>query len=714
MATLSWSDTFEPGTSYAIEQKGQDGTWSSVDAVPGTTGMGSSLTWSRTINATTTLRVSVQKIGYEVPLDTASGASSVQVVVPASAPTIVLGQVPPISGTANASISGGGTYSSVSYYLDLNLAGTSTTGPSYSAALDTSGLTAGPHLILARLAAGPDTYIELRLQVQVANPEVAVAVKVVGAGTAFPITSGPGKVSVAATSAYSITSVTASLDGKTLGTLKAPNGCEVLLCVTLDHYQFPIDTTVVGSGSHTITAQATDANGATSSRVITVVFSNPPTISLTSPFDGELVNGNLQIAGTFKTDRASTTVSFSVTLGSLPMVNTSTSPFSFSTSFSLAGVTPGSYTLTATATDSGGLTTTVTDTVTVTSSPSLVYQPIVTIGAGGSLVTAGGAYILYSPPDGSMHLRSGNTDTTLPLGAIQAIGFWTVTDGGYVLTSGSERNPNLNYSIYMWPPGGTAKNLSSAAQTTGSDDQLLAVHYPWVLWTSYALNQNGNEYVFYNVTTGQQLQIQSPANMVLGNIYSDFFVANGNITLFYWQDKSSTSGSSDYNVLRWDQATNTSVAITSDGLSVYPQTDGTGVAWQTRPSSGAGPYTLTTMDLASSTTKVLSTTLVSFQLSSGLLGWMDQTLSGFTVTGQAINAWDGTTASPVSTLPNTVFFGSSGGYIFFEEGGKLYAWSSSGGRQILFDAAPGQVRLTGKTVYFTNGTSQAVYGVRLP
>jgi hypothetical protein len=511
--------------------------------------------------------------------------------------------------------------------------------------------------------------------------------------------------------------VTATLDGKTLGTLTAPNGCDTIsgLCAIVDRYQFPVNTTAVGSGSHTITAQATDANGATASRVITVVFSNPPALTLTSPFDGELVNGNLPIAGTFGTDKPSTTVSLSVTLGSLPVVNTSTSPFN--TSFSLAGVTPGSYTLTATATDSGGLSTTITDTVTVTSSPSLVYTPVFKLGAGASLLAVGGAYIVHANPvpDGSIHLHSGNTDTTLPLGTIQNPMGWTVTDTGYVFADGTGGDrAGANNSVYMWPPGGAAKNLSTAAGSTSVYDNLVQVHYPWVLWNSAFQNQNGNEDVFYNVSTGKQYQIKSPQGFILGGS-GDFFTTNGQLTLFEWEENQSTSGSTTANVLRWDQATNTLVQVTNDGLSLYPQTDGTRVAWQTDRGSLYRPtgYTLTTMDLASTTTEVLSTNIASFALRDGLLGWLEQTLSGSTVASQAIKASDGTTTSTISTQLGTVFFGSSGGFVFFEEGGKLYAWSSSGGRKLLFEAAPGPVRLTGKTVYFTNGTSQAVYAVTL-
>lgn len=695
LATLSWSDTFPAGISYGIEQQGADGTWTQIDAVPGSSGSGSPLSWAGTTNVTTTFRISAQRTNYAVPLDTSSGNTSLTVTVPAVAPTIVLDQIPPISGTVNVSIGGGGSYSSVSYYVDLILAGTSTTGPNYSVPVNTSGLTTGSHLFLAQLTTGPDSYIDVRLPVEVMNPEVAVQVSVSG-------TSGPVEVNVAATSNYGITSVTASLDGNTLGTLTTPNGCPNSCSL----YQFPVNATTVGSGSHTITAQATDGNGAVASKIVTVTFDNPPTINLTSPVDGALVNGNLQMTGTFGTDKPSASVSLNVTLGNLPILKTSTSPFS--SSFSLAGVTPGTYTLTAIATDSDGLSMTVTDLVTVTSSPSLVYTPVFTAGAGSVILATSGAYILYSATDGTIHQHYGSVDVTLPLGAIQNIFGWTVTDTGYVFAQGFGRDrPGANTSIYMWPPGGAASNLSIAASSTGIDDQLLPVHYPWVLWCSSHQDVNWNEYVLYNVSTGQQYDIYGPSNATLvGNNYSDFVTLNGQLTLFYWAESGSAT-----NVLRWDQTTNTSVQLTNDGLSLYPQTDGIRVAWQTaqRPLPPSAPYTLTTLDLASNTTQVLSTIMSQFQLSSGLLGWVEQTAAT-----RAIKASDGTTTSTVSPLLGTVFFGSSGGYIVFEESGKMYAWSVSGGRLLLFDAAPGQVNLTGKTVYFTNGTQQVVYAVPLP
>jgi hypothetical protein len=698
MVSLSWSDTFSAGTTYQIQQQATADTWTVLDSIPGMTGSGSPLTWTHNMNVTSTLRVAADRTGYQVPLDTPSGSTSVQITVPPTPPTIILDQPQPVSGTVNVSIGGGGTYSSVSYYVDLNLLGSSTAAPHYGIALDTSTLTAGPHLLLARLLTSPDSYLEIRLTFQVATQDkTAVGISVLG-------TSGTVYVNVSATSSFNITSVTATLDGKSIGTLAAPNACSYgadFCSFGGNVYQFPVNATAAGSGPHTVTAQATDGNGVVTSSSVTVTFNNPPVLNLTSPFDGVLVTGTLPITGTFSSDKPTATFSLNVTLGSLPVLSTTTSPFS--TSFSLAGVQPGTYTLTATVTDNSGESTVITDLVTVTSA-GLAYPPVLTLGKSTSLLSVGGQNVLYSDSYGVVHLHTTAEDEVLPLGSIQNLIDWTVTDGGYVFASGMGHDRgNGNYSVYMWAPGSSeAANLSLLVNSTAIYDQLLTVHYPWVLWSSFHAAWDG--YVFYNVSTGQQVDVAAPAGATsVGNDNSDFFQSNGQLTLFYWAEFAGTTGANAYNVMRWDQSTGASVALTNDGVSLYPQTDGVRVAWQSPPLQL--PYSLTTRDLASNTTTVLSTDMTVFQLANGLLGWRD---------GTGIRASVGTTTSTISTLQGTSFVGSSGGYVVFEENTKLYAWSPAGGRQLLFEAAPGQVHLTGKTVYFTNGNQQVLYAVTLP
>ena len=128
VTTLQWTDSFPAGTAYGIEQASSSGTWSSIDSVPGTTGSGATLVWTRTTNATTTLRVAAQKTGYEVPLNTPSGNNSVQITVPASTPTLQIDQAQPLNGVVTLSIAGGGSYSAVMWTVDLQTLGSSSSG----------------------------------------------------------------------------------------------------------------------------------------------------------------------------------------------------------------------------------------------------------------------------------------------------------------------------------------------------------------------------------------------------------------------------------------------------------------------------------------------------------------------------------------------------------------------------------------------------------
>jgi hypothetical protein len=712
-ATLAWSDTFPAGTSYSIEQLAADGSWSSLDAVPGTSGSGAALSWTRTVNSATTLRVAVPETGYSVPLDTPSGKTSVMVAPPAAIPTITLSQAQPVSGNVTLSIAGGNSYSEVLWFVDLNSIGNSTAGPDYSIVLNAGTLTQGSHLILAQLESSPDSYLQIRLTMQAQNPEVTVNANVVG-------TSGTVSLNVSATSAYGIVSVTATLDGNTIGTLTAPN-CTFGGPYGCSPYEFTINATAAGSGTHTVSVVATDGNGVSASQTFQVTFSDPPTLTVTTPFDGALVYGTLAVAGSFSTDRPGVTVSVAATLGSVTILNATSSPFSGS--FSLSGVTPGTYTLTVIATDSTGLTTTVSDAVTVTASASLVYTPLLTLGANGTILAVSSSNILYQDSGGNIHVHTPSSDTVITLGALTNPGDWQITDSGDVLANafGMDR-PSGDFSVYRWAPGATsAADVSIAAGSTSIYDQLLSVHFPWVLWASLESSTSSwSQYTLYNVTTGQNITVPGPPGTTVANDSCDFTTINGNLVLFFSASYENASLQTLNNIYSWSQATGTTTQLTSDGLSIYPQTDGTTVAWQTFSAAPAADslyttYTLWTENIATSSAATLSSDMARFQLNAGVLAWVEQTISGSgdnqTVTAQAIKASNGSTTSTLTNLLSSVFFGSSGGYAAYEMNGQLYDWSPAGGSVLLFNAAPGQVHLAGSTIYFTNAASQVVYAV---
>ena len=124
------------------------------------------------------------------------------------------------------------------------------------------------------------------------------------------------------------------------------------------------------------------------------------------------------------------------------------------------------------------------------------------------------------------------------------------------------------------------------------------------------------------------------------------------------------------------------------------------------------------IDITSGVQQTLSTTLSQsptsqyasgqFQLADGLLAWEESD-----ATSAAIKVFDGTTVTTVSSRLSGRLYGTGGGYVLFGEDSKLYVWSTAGGKQLLLDTTPGVARISGKTVYFTNGAQQALYSVTL-
>jgi uncharacterized protein YjdB len=312
---------------------------------------------------------------------------------------------------------------------------------------------------------------------------------------------------------------------------------------------------------------------------------------------------------------------------------------------------------------------------------------------------------VYSPSDGSIHLYSGSSDTILSTANIQqTLQQWRVTDEGYVFASFT--------NAYMWPPASSVPTALATGQEFLS--QAPSVHYPWLLWINSGYS---TQYTLYNVSTSQQFTIPA-AGIGGGNDDCDFTTLNGQLTLFYWAAIQNAQLQQTTNIYRWDQMTNASTQISNDGVSVFPQTDGVSVAWQ----SGHGGYPglmLSLLNIATNTKTVLASNMIGFQLSNGLVGWLAAT-SWVTIGGnqfvgsQAIYAFDGTTTTTISTALSSQLFGSSGGYIVFLESGGLYVWSPAGGRQLIFGPSPSQVFLSGKTVYFSTANQQALYAVTLP
>jgi hypothetical protein len=70
---------------------------------------------------------------------------------------------------------------------------------------------------------------------------------------------------------------------------------------------------------------------------------------------------------------------------------------------------------------------------------------------------------------------------------------------------------------------------------------------------------------------------------------------------------------------------------------------------------------------------------------------------------------------PSPPAPTAVLYGTGNNTVVYGVQNKTYTWSGSNPQSssLLIDTTPGQTLISGSTLYFTQGASQAVYKVTL-
>ena len=722
---LQWSDSFPAGTNYRIEAQNTDGTFSLVETVSGVGGNGTTMQWQRAVTVSGVYRVVAVLPASTVTISTPQGQSSVSVSVPPSPPTIVLDTTEPVSGSVKLSLSSTSAYPNVTWYTDLRLIG-SGTGVGNSVTWNTSSETNSTHLILAKVQVATDSYTEIRRTVSVSNSNIAVSAAASG-------TTGTINVDVTASSQFGIARVEAALDGASLGSLTTPNACSSRLgCSSTNNvFRFSINAASAGSGTHSVLVTATDSAGNSKTTTVTVPISNLPGLTVTSPTDGAFVTGTLNLTGSYTTDKAGV-VTVIASLGDYQFMNLTSA--SFSGSMSLAGLSPGSYTLTVRATDSTNAVTVIQRTVTVTTNPANAYTPSFTLGANGQLIaidSSNPAVVLYKADDGSFRVRNTTTSAEVTLQGTSGIPFlysWVLdggnafVDGGYLgLTSAGYTDCPVS-CLYQWSADGVRKNLTTNNPYKKTYEQHPAAHSGYVIWA----NDNGanpGSYTLYDVAKGTYTRIDQPAGAnYIGNVSFDFAVQNGVISFYYWAQTSGTGMTSVFDVYKWSSATNTSTKLSSGGArNIYPQTDGQTAAWLQTPIGGSTTCngvavpctpgsTIVSLPVAGGTASTVSTNAnENFQLHDGVLTWVESTS-----TNKALKALVNGSTSTISSITSAVLYGTGGGFVVFGEANKTYSWNASTKTStLLIDTAPNQVMLGGNTLYFVMGASKAVYRVVL-
>ncbi len=632
--TLSWTDSFPVGTRYDIKTQNADGSFTTVDSVSGAGGTNSTLTWSRALTAATSFRVDAYVSSTTFTLLTPQKQTTVSGTVPVAAPEIAVSGVEPVSVSVQLTIGNGLIYPSVTWYSDLRLIGTSTSGAGNPVTWNTSTETNSSHLIVAKIQVATDSFTEIRRTITVANSNLAVNGSASG-------TTGTINVDVSASSRYGIARVEASFDGAAATSLIDPNACSKY-CPGNNLYRFSVNAASAGSGSHSMVVTAIDKQGGRKSVTVSVPISNLPVLTLTSPNDGAFVNGSLTLTGTSSSDKTGA-VTVTASLSDYQFLNTTQA--NFSGSMNLSSLPPGTYTLTVRATDSSNAVTVLQRTVSVTSGTALTYSPTFTLGVNGQLISvdeSNPSLVLYKADDGGYRVRNTSTNTEVTLQGASSIPYlynWAM-DGGYVYVSGGFLgSTTTGYSecplicIYQWSPTGEKTNLSNtnpnaATSNVGGGrayEEHPKAHHGHVIWID-AAGANAGTFTHYNVSTGSYSTIRQPSDAsYLINTEYDFFVdASNNVVFFFGAQTGGEGTTSTFDVYRWSAATNTSTKLSSAGArSTYPQTDGQRVIWQQTASSAAGALTLISQGVTGGTLTTLASNAGSFQLRDGVAAWTE-------------------------------------------------------------------------------------------
>jgi hypothetical protein len=654
---------------------------------------------------------------YTATLTVSDGkdGSSASVTVTASAPppvvppAIALDQTEPLSGAVKLSLTGTVT-GAVTWYANLTLLGNGNAADGNSIAWNTAAVANGQHQILARIQPVGSTAVELRRTVTVANSSITLSAGVSG-------TTGTINVDARAASSFGITRVAAKFDGVDVGALTQPNACSRFCGGQNDVYRFVVDAAQAGSGPHTMLITATDASGSTRSVTVDVPVSNAPGLALSSPVEGALVFGSLSVNGTATSDKPGV-VTTTARLGDVEFLSSTAS--SFTGSFNLSGIAPGTYTLTVRSTDSTGQTSQIQRSVGVTSSAALAYTPVFNLPTGGNLLAADGNLVLYAAADGSMLLRDllAASEVTLSgASSIQYASGWRL-DAGRVVAYGMGADCVL-YCVYLWSSSGSRTNLtnpnpySRASNISGgwAYDMAPQIHGDHVLWVNHQAEGTGH-YTLYRLSTGGYLKIASPAGVnYVGNIAFDFVLNGNTVEVWFWGQTGGEGTSSQFDIFRWKSDTAASTRITSSGIrSFYLQVDGTRAAWQQSPVGGSADntFSLVASALSSVAPGTLADKVTQFRLKDGVLAWVE---APSTAT-RALKASAGGTTRIVSSLSTANLLANGGGWVVYAEAGKAYSWNSATGiAKLRLDVAPGQAFVAGGAMVFTLGN--AVYRVGL-
>jgi hypothetical protein len=283
------------------------------------------------INAASAVWAALSNIGASPP--------TVSITSPASG-SIVSG-----NATVNVLATSSTGIDSVSLSVDGKLVGTDLTSP-FSFVWDTTVYADGSHTLEAIATdingntSSASNTVTIENGATVEPPAVSISFP-----SSSTTVSGTVMVQVSATSDVGIQSVTLTVDDQILGT------------DTASPYEFTWATLSLLNGTHRLTATARDISGNTGSASVTVVVDNAadtgaPSIAITSPKEGTVINGLVSILVSVNDDVGVTKVELYVDNGTKPVSTSTVVPFT--AKWNTRKVPKGTHTLRCKAYDAAG------------------------------------------------------------------------------------------------------------------------------------------------------------------------------------------------------------------------------------------------------------------------------------------------------------------------------------------------------------------------
>ena len=723
---LEWQDTFPQGTAYRVEVQAADGGITEVETLPGYGAPGVVLRSREIARGAVAYRIQAVLPGRSVPLRSAGSATQVRDLFTADAPPqIVIEPAEPVSADTRFSVNSARPVELVAWTLDGLPLGNGGAGPGNPIARDLAREASGTHRVAARVTLSNELSIDVQRDFRVSN--------------AMPLVNlDAGHVEASAVSG--IASVALSVNGSTIATLTAPNACSPgprpdLRCgvfpnLRYDRYNFGFTGATLASGDYVLVYTVTDLSGRSVQRSSPLTVSNPPVISLSSPADGTLAHGSVRFRGTFLADLTGTvSVSASLTtvdpsrqpaqaLSFRPILNTTGT--SIDLDADLAGIPPGTYSLSVIARNRGG-TAEIKRTLVVTSTPALRHDPLyVGDGFGIARFVAEGDVIAYRDQNDQVRLVNAATGATLDVGILRTE---LVVSGGRLYSSVWMPGCSTVFGdvcLHEWTLGGTVKLLSVGYSAPSFQ---VVAKGPVVAWIEESAPRSSIR--LHEADRARYTTVTPPDGTEIWPSF-DFYWRDGHVVIFYAASPKPFAPAWPIEIFRWSSATGETRRITAPELFIGKvMTDGVRVAWwqyPTYPLPRENLDALLTQPVEGGATTTLSNSVLHSDLRDGVLAWIESTPSGVAIkasTSSGVQTITTDTAPADSggagpgNAASTWLFGTSAGYVVYRQGRKFLAWNTATGQsRVVMDTADVQgVQVNGDVVFFTIGRS--LYRVRL-